>query len=269
MTTRVRPSQGLATGLVILLFAQAMVLGVRALVLLNRIRVAGMIVRHEWVSQVRANRADAWVRGASGIWLLLFVATIIVWCMWQHRSHLAARDLVGGPDVSAAWAVGCWFVPIVNYFKPFQAMRELWRASEGTPAWRRQPTWPVLGWWWGAWLGFNVLGALQNTTGGADLDAIRRSDVIGLISVTLGVVAALLAVQIVRQVASRLAVATAIAAALPAPTWERTAVSPCRRAHPCRHRRPVRPSSPVRRLDSAACRSRSTSNMWRSSRGWR
>jgi len=213
-----RPYKGLASALVVLLSAQAALLGLRALALLNRIRVVGMIERHEWVSQAAANRADGWVRGGGGLWVLLFVATIIVWCVWQHRSHRAARDLVGGMDVSAAWAVGCWFVPIVNYFKPFQAMRELWRASDGTAAWPRQPTWPVLGWWWATWLGFNLIGALQSTTGSADLDAIRRSDLFGLVSVTLGVVAALLAVQIVRQITVRLSAAAKIAAVLPPTT---------------------------------------------------
>ena len=215
MIAPVRSPRGLASALVVLLGAQAVVLGLRALVLLNRIRVAGMIDRHEWVSQATANRADAWVRGASGVWVLLFVATIVVWCVWQHRSHQAARALVPGMDLSAAWAVGCWFVPIVNYFKPFQAMRELWRASEGGPAWLRQPTWPVLGWWWATWLGFNLLGSLPSATGSADLEAIRRSDLIGLVSVILGVVSALLAVQIVRQIVVRLTAAATIAATLP------------------------------------------------------
>jgi len=153
------------------------------------------------------------------VWVLLFVATIVVWCVWQHRSHQAARALVPGMDLSARWAVGCWFVPIVNYFKPFQAMRELWRASEGGPAWRRQQTWPVLGWWWATWLGFNVLGSLPSATGSADLEAIRRSDLIGLVSVILGVVSALLAVQIVRQIEVRLTAAATIAATLPSSAW--------------------------------------------------
>ena len=218
MTARLRPTQGLATAVVILLSAQIAVLGLRALALLKRIRIVGMIDRHAWVSQGSANRADAWVRGAGGLWVLVFVATIVVWCVWQHRSHLAARDLVTGMELSPAWAVGCWFVPIVNYFKPFQAMRELWRASLGAPAWRTQSTWSVLGWWWATWLGFNVLGSLQSTAGGDDLEAIRRSDSIGLVSVTLGIVAALLAVQIVRQISSRLTTAGVVAAVLPAPS---------------------------------------------------
>ena len=219
MITRMRPSRGLATAVMVALSAQAVVLALRALALLNRVRIAGMIERHEWVSQAQANRADAWVRGTGGIWVLLFVATIVLWCMWQHRAHQTARDLVGGTEMSAAWAVGCWFVPIVNYFKPFQAVRELWRASAASSGWRSQGTWPVLGWWWASCLGFNVLGALQSTTAGPDLEAIRRSDAIGLVSVSLGVVAATLAVRIVRGVMSRMAASVAMGAAGHPPMW--------------------------------------------------
>ena len=235
MTARLRPTQGLATAVVILLSAQTAVLGLRALALLNRIRIVGMIARHEWVSQGSANRADSWVRGTGGIWVLLFVVTIVVWCVWQHRAHMAARELVAGMELSAAWAVGCWFVPIVNYFSRSKRCASC-GGSLGAPAWRTQPTWSVLGWWWATWLGFNVLGSLQSTAGGADLEAIRRSDAIGLLSVTLGIVAALLAVQIVRQVSSRLTAAGVVAAGSPRPPWRR-ADFPCRPVRCCRHRR--------------------------------
>ena len=152
----------------------------RALALLNRIRIAGMIERHEWVSQAQANRADAWVRGTGGIWVLLFVATIVLWCMWQHRAHQTARDLVGGTKMSAAWAFGCWFVPIVNYFKPFQAVRELWRASVGSLGLASTGRLARPGLVVGVVARIQRPGALQSTTAGPDLEAIRRSDAIGL-----------------------------------------------------------------------------------------
>ena len=215
MTMSAGASPGLATAVVLLLSAQVALLGLRMVTLVNRIRVAGRIARHEWVSQASANAADVWVRGAVGLWLVVFAATVVLWCVWQHRSHRAARDLVRGMATSPGWAVGSWFVPFVNYVKPFHAMRELWRASEGTASWQRQATWPVLGWWWATWLGYNVLGWLQTSTAGADLDAVRRSDAVGLASVTLGVIAAILAIQIVRQISIRLESAAMIARVLP------------------------------------------------------
>ena len=217
MSVPIRRSQGLASAIVILLSVQAVTLGLRLLALSNRIKVAGQISRHEWVSQATADRADVWVGSAGGLWVLVFVATIVVWCVWQHRSHRAARSLVTGMELSPGWAVGCWFVPIVNYFKPFQAMAALWRASDGTPSWRQQATWPVLGWWWATWLGFNLLGSLQSATSGTDLDAIRRTDALGAVAVTLGVVSAVLAIRIVRQIASRLEAAVLAAATSPGP----------------------------------------------------
>jgi hypothetical protein len=42
---------------------------------------------------------------------LVTVAAVIFACIWQHRS-------------SPAWGVGCWFVPIVNLWMPYAAVRD-------------------------------------------------------------------------------------------------------------------------------------------------
>jgi hypothetical protein len=74
--------------------------------------------------------------------------------MWIHRSH---RNLSAfgaqGLTFTPGWAVGWWFIPIFNLFRPFQIVREIWQASDpGMPAgaaWRRAPSSPLIGWWWG------------------------------------------------------------------------------------------------------------------------
>jgi hypothetical protein len=56
------------------------------------------------------------------------------------------------------WAVGWWFVPFANLVKPFQTVRELWKASDpGAPDWWGSETLPVIGWWWGGYVVFNIL----------------------------------------------------------------------------------------------------------------
>jgi hypothetical protein len=52
------------------------------------------------------------------------------------------------------WSVGWFFVPILNLFKPYQAMKEIWLASmpsDETP-WPERKAPPVVGWWWILWL---------------------------------------------------------------------------------------------------------------------
>jgi hypothetical protein len=55
---------------------------------------------------------------------VLTAAAVVVACIWQHRAASAARDLGFPADRSPAWGVGCWFVPIVNLWMPYGAIRD-------------------------------------------------------------------------------------------------------------------------------------------------
>jgi uncharacterized protein DUF4328 len=57
---------------------------------------------------------------------VLALALFFVWMnrIYQKLPGLGARDLQGSPG----GAVGWWFVPIANLYKPFQYLREIWRA---------------------------------------------------------------------------------------------------------------------------------------------
>jgi len=164
------------------------------------------------VTQQQLDRGDGWVSGTSAIGGLLFLATVIVWCIWQHHTQVNAVVLSGGGlGFTPGWAVGWWFIPIANLWKPFQTVRELWKASHGG-GWRTIATWSVLGWWWGTWiagwlniqLGSNThVGVLFGSS--VNIEQVSVGEAISVDRwrvVWLGfrVVAAVLAIVIVRSV---------------------------------------------------------------------
>ena len=64
----------------------------------------------------------------------VFVVSIVLVAMWIHRAHANLREAgVDGLEFTPGWAVGWFFVPIAQLFKPFQAMRELWAAMRHKP----------------------------------------------------------------------------------------------------------------------------------------
>jgi Domain of unknown function (DUF4328)/Protein of unknown function (DUF2510) len=87
---------------------------------------------------------------ASAFVSLAFVAAAIIALVWQHRAASAARALGFPSGQSPAWGVGSWFVPIVNLWIPYQAVRDC--LPPGHPHRAR-----VLRWWI-AWLASNVVG---------------------------------------------------------------------------------------------------------------
>ncbi len=66
---------------------------------------------------------------AAILMLVIFIGSVVLVSMWIYRAHANLRDRGIEMETSPGWAVGWFFVPIMNLFKPFQAMRELWSES--------------------------------------------------------------------------------------------------------------------------------------------
>ncbi len=85
--------------------------------------------------------------GLSPLVLVVGVVTavaIVMACIWQHHAASAARALGLPSRRSPAWGVGSWFVPIVNLWVPYSAVRDLLPPDDPHRA-------RVLRWWI-AWL---------------------------------------------------------------------------------------------------------------------
>jgi len=84
----------------------------------------------------------------------LFIITAIFFGRWIYRAHQNVRAL-GERDLrfTPGWAVGYFFVPIFGLWRPYQAMKELWHASQPPAERYRSGTATTLGLWWALWLG--------------------------------------------------------------------------------------------------------------------
>ena len=76
-----------------------------------------------------------------------FIVTAIVFLMWVYRlnANLRAR---GNTELrfTPGWTVGWYFVPVLNLWKPYQAMKEMMHAYSGSA-----PN-TIVHWWWGLWV---------------------------------------------------------------------------------------------------------------------
>jgi len=83
-------------------------------------------------------------------WILLYTTTVVFFCIWIHRTCSNAWALNAQPlDYTPAWSVGWYFIPIMNVWKPFQAMCETWKASEASEGHTEdRSAAPIVAWWW-------------------------------------------------------------------------------------------------------------------------
>ena len=103
------------------------------------------------------------VQTTRGIYVALWLVVVVLFLIWFYRAY---RNLIrtGISDVRYApgWAVGAWFIPIFNLFRPKQVANDIWKGSAaaatvgiGRRDEIRLPA--LLNWWWALWLGGSLL----------------------------------------------------------------------------------------------------------------
>ncbi len=77
------------------------------------------------------------------------VFTNLVFIYWIYRINKNLHALTDEPmQFTPAWSAGSFFVPIINFFRPYQVMKEIWQVSHKDAS----STSALLKVWWGMWL---------------------------------------------------------------------------------------------------------------------
>ena len=156
-------------------------------------------------SMEEAAQLDALQGILGGLNLLLLLATAIVFLIWLYKATANMRDVSG--DVTRfkpGWAVGCWFIPIVNLCRPYQYVRDLWLASVGGED-TDEKSHSLVKWWWGLWLAATFLGtrALITTPSSpeaVDVESIQKAMALYAMSGLCRAAAAVVMTAVVRKI---------------------------------------------------------------------
>jgi hypothetical protein len=130
---------------------------------------------------------------------------LIIWptfCRWIYLAHqnlpaLGARNL----RITSGWAIGTFFVPVLNLWVPYQAMQDLAKASRSPGQWRLEPASVRVVLWWILWLVVEiVLNALIRLQSWASVPDLQTLIALHLLSEVLSVPLYFLAHHIVLRV---------------------------------------------------------------------
>jgi hypothetical protein len=142
----------------------------------------------------------------------VLLASVVVFLMWFSRayrnvSRLGVRSLRYKPG----WAIGAWFVPILNLFRPKQIANDIWRGSDpdlprevSAAGWQdgRIPG-LLFGLWWALWLITNWAGIAATRGSTETIPDLKDQSIRYLISDTTDLIAALLCAAVVAAVTRR------------------------------------------------------------------
>lgn len=83
------------------------------------------------------------------------LACAVSFCIWTYGAARNARAFGAGLGETPGWAVGSYFIPILNLWKPYQILASIWRGSDPRGGSREPellsggapPPWWFLTWW--------------------------------------------------------------------------------------------------------------------------
>jgi hypothetical protein len=146
--------------------------------------------------------------GVACMTMVANIVGIVLYCVWAYRANKNARALgAQGMQFTPGWMVGWYFIPFMNLFKPYQAIKETYQASDpdaDAHSWPQPATPALLGVWWAMWLASNVLGQAEFRMSLSDDPNIAgASRWVSIVSSVVGLIAAVLVFKVIRTIHHR------------------------------------------------------------------
>lgn len=140
----------------------------------------------------------------------VFVAAAVFFLLWFYRAYSNLQPLgVDELRFGTGWAVGAWFVPILNLWRPKQIANDIWRASDpDAPAdlgegWHDRRVTALLAFWWGTFLVAGWVALAGSPFDVSSLEDAKRANLSYLASDALDAAAAVLAIVVVGSASAR------------------------------------------------------------------
>jgi len=134
--------------LIILIDVASVAAGIHQVILLDDL-INGVAVSDDTIA---AN--DQWYSISGIAQSLAYLATAIGFFFWIYRAYKNLQAMnIPGLKYSPSWAVGYFFIPILNLFRPYQVVKEIWQQCASAADSKLYGTELVevsakIGWWW-------------------------------------------------------------------------------------------------------------------------
>lgn len=203
-----RPNAQRAKNAILLLWIVVGIYGVSLVSSYLQYDLLSSAERGEEVSEAAAESNDLREMVVGLLFLIAYILCAIFFIQWFRRAYYNLHQCVSGLNDSEGWAAGAWFVPILNLFKPYRIMKELyWR----TASLLRQHQLPhparptnMVGWWWALWVIGLFADRISMRMGlrAESLDELIHATVSDMVCIVIGIPTAILAIQVIKGYAA-------------------------------------------------------------------
>lgn len=156
------------------------------------------------VSEADAAASDSRQALVGGLQLLVFVITGIAFLRWIYFANYNTGSFgATGMQFTPGWAVGWYFVPVATLWKPYQALKEVFKAShpDFLDDWQHAPHPRILPLWWTLWVISNFIGqaVFRLALGAETIDEILAASWITFVADAVGLPLGFVAMNVVAR----------------------------------------------------------------------
>jgi hypothetical protein len=142
------------------------------------------------------------------MYIIVSIISGVTFIMWFRRAYYNLHQKVSYLSYDDGWAAGAWFVPIMNWFRPLQIMKELYTytpeflTNKGVEFENKLQKWSLIV-WWTLWITGGILGNIGSQLSRRAEEAVEFifSTNISIIGNVIGIVLAIITVKIISDYA--------------------------------------------------------------------
>ncbi|GHJ58931.1 hypothetical protein NOK12_14490 [Nocardioides sp. OK12] len=155
------------------------------------------------IDQGRATAYDAGTVVTGLVLVVLHIMVLVLMIIWLFQAHRSDRMDPARLEHRSGWAIGGWFVPVLNLWRPYQMVEDVRLGSRSGSG----PSTNVVLWWWISVVGASIADRVTSVLlGGADpadpdyFSALANANLSDVVASALWVAAAVLGILVVKDV---------------------------------------------------------------------
>lgn len=140
------------------------------------------------------------------VYLIVYIFSSITFIQWFSRAVYNLQQKAPHLSFSAGHAVISWFIPVINLFRPYDIMNELYVKTkelviEKGGHMKINLNTSKLSWWWSLWLIniFLMQFILRYFSKAETIDEFTEATITGMIGNIIGILLALITIKIIRD----------------------------------------------------------------------
>jgi hypothetical protein len=141
------------------------------------------------------------------LWAILLIISASTFIMWFRRAYHNLIKSGEQTQFTEGWAAGAWFTPILNLFRPYQIMIEMYDKTKeklvannliGSSILSKRP---LIIWWWILWTGLSIISRITSRLGNNldTADALIKVTWVEILVDLLAMVSAVLLIKIIQD----------------------------------------------------------------------